>query len=197
MILTMALKGRKFCLITTIVLLSSYAFAQNCENGAFAAPVLKYTRLTGQSALIFGGKGGWIINKRIVLGAGYYALTSDVSSDFTDEEYNQNLLLEFNYGGLEFEYLVLYESRYNLSINMLMAGGGLNFYLKNINKNFSGRNLLVWEPQLNFEVELYEWFHADAGVSYRMISGYTEVYNISKNDLQGINVLLTLKIGEY
>jgi len=193
----MALGGTKFSLVTAMILLSVSAFAQNWENGAFGAPVLKYTRLADQSALIVGGKGGWIINKRIVLGAGYYALTSDVSSDFTDEEYNQNLMLKFNYGGLEFEYLVLFESRYNLTINMLMAGGGLNFYLKDINKNFSARNLLVWEPQLNFEVELYKWFHADAGISYRMISGYTEVYNISKNDLQGITVLLILKLGEY
>jgi hypothetical protein len=188
---------KKFCLLPLVIFLSVSAFAQNTGNGAFAGPVFQYTKLAGQPALIVGGKVGWIINKGIVLGAGYYALTSNVSSNYINEESNQNLLLDFNYGGLEFEYLVLRESRYNLTINILMAGGGLNFYLNNNSKRFSGRNLLLWEPRLNFEVELYEWLHADAGISYRLISSYTELYDVTQKDLQGINILLTLKFGDY
>ena len=190
-------KSKTFFLTAVLILLSTTTPAQNRENGAFGAPVFKYTRLAGQTAMIIGGKGGWIINRRFVLGAGYYVLTSNVSSDFTDPDYNQNLMLDFNYGGLDFEYLLLYDSRFNLSISMLLGSGGLNFYLNDISKKFSSRNLLVWEPQLNFEIELYKWLHADAGISYRLISAYKEVYNISKNDLQGINVLLTLKFGKY
>lgn len=184
-------------MLPLMILLSVSAFAQSSGDGAFAGPVFEYTKLAGRPALIAGGKAGWIINKRIVLGAGYYALTSNVSSDYIDEENDQNLLLDFNYGGLEFEYLVLYESTYNLTINMLMAGGGLNFYLNNSSKRFSGRNLLLWEPRLNFELELYKWLHVDTGISYRFISSYTELYGITQKDLQGINILLTLKFGEY
>jgi hypothetical protein len=183
--------------ITGLFVLSNHTSGQNFESGAFGAPVIKYTRLAGQPALIVGGKGGWIINKRIVLGAGYYALTSNVNSNFTDPESNKNLLLDLNYGGLELEYLLLYESRYNVTIGMLLGSGGLNFHIQDVNKKFSNRNLLVWEPQLNFEAELFQWLHADAGISYRMISAYTELYNISADDLQGINVLLTFKFGGY
>jgi hypothetical protein len=193
----MVRKARILFLMIAVIFLSSPAFSQSPENGAFGAPVFKYTRMAGQPALIMGGKGGWIINKRIVLGAGYYTLTSKINSDFTDEQYNQNLLLDFNYGGLDFEYLLFYESKYNLTISMFLGSGGLNFHLKDNSKKFSNRNLLVWEPQLNFEMELYSWFHADMGVSYRMISAYTEVYDISMNDLRGINVLLTFKFGRY
>lgn len=190
-------KNKLFYLITAAVLLSSAAPAQNFESGAFGAPVFKYTRMAGNPALITGVKGGWIINKSFVLGAGYYVLTSNVSTDYTDAEYNQNLLLDFNYGGLEFEYLLLYDSKYNLTVNMLLAGGGINFYLNDVNKKFSYSNLLVWEPQVNFEVELYDWLHADAGVSYRFISSYNELYNISGDDLQGLSVILSLKLGTY
>jgi hypothetical protein len=183
--------------ITGLFVLSNYTSGQNFESGAFGAPVIKYTRLAGQPALIVGGKGGWIINKRIVLGAGYYSLTSNVNSNVSDPESNQNLLLDFNYGGLELEYLLFYASRYNVTIGMLLGSGGLNFHIQDMNKKFSNRNLLVWEPQLNFEAELFQWLHADAGISYRMISAYTELYNISADDLQGINVLLTFKFGRY
>ena len=84
-----------------------------------------------------------------------------------------------------------------MTIGMLLGSGGLNFHIQDMNKKFSNRNLLVWEPQLNFEAELFQWLHADAGISYRMISAYTELYNISADDLQGINVLLTFKFGRY
>ncbi len=189
--------SKKYFLTAVLLLLSASAPAQNCENGAFGGPLFKYTRLAGKPALITGVNGGWIINKRFVLGAGYYVVTSKVSTDFIDPEYNQNLLLDFNYGGLEFEYLFIYGSRYNLTINMLLASGGLSFYLDDISKKFSYRNPLVWEPRLNFEAELYDWLHADAGVSYRIISSYEDVYGVSKDDLQGINILLTLKFGKY
>jgi len=184
-------------LITSAVILSTSVFAQNTESGAYAAPVLKYTRLIGQPALITGGKGGWIINKRIALGAGYYVLTTDVNSHFTDDQSDQNLFVDINYGGLEFEYLVFPGNKFNLSFNILLGSGGLNFYLKNVTRKFSTRNLLVWEPQLNFEIELYEWLHTDLGLSYRLISAYKELYDISKNDLQGINILLIFKFGKY
>ena len=183
--------------ILILIIYSVSSFPQSLESGAFGAPVFKYSKFVGQSALIAGVKAGWIINKRIVLGAGYYVLSSDVNSGFTDTHYSQNLLLDFNYGGLEFEYLLLYESKFNITVDMLLGSGGLSFHLKDINKGYSNRNLLVWEPGLNFETTIYEWLHADAGISYRMISSYIPVYDISKNDLEGMNFLLTLKFGSY
>lgn len=190
-------KNNFLFLLTAVILISAAVPAQSGEHGAFGAPVFKYTRVVGKPALITGIKGGWIINKRFVLGAGYYVLTSSVRSDFRDTEYDQDLMIDLNYGGLDFEYLLLYDSKYNLTINMLFAGGGLNFYLNDISKKFSYSNLLVWEPQVNFEIEILNWLHADAGVSYRLVSSYKDVYNISRDDLQGLNVILTFKLGKY
>ena len=180
-----------------LITLAEFMPAQICDNGAFAAPVLKMTKIGGHTGLITGGRAGWIINKKIVLGAGYYILTNEVSSDYRVQPGNQDLLIDFNYGGLEFEYLVLYESTYNLSLSMFLGSGGITFYLKDKSKSFSYGNLLVWEPQISFEVKLNEWIHADAGISYRMISSYTEIYDVSRNDLQGITGILTLKLGGY
>jgi hypothetical protein len=184
-----------------IIFISVFAlticYGQNYESGAFAAPVFKYTKLNDQSALLTGGRVGWIINKQIVLGAGYYATSSNIESSVFNTDYNKNLMLRMNYGGLEFEYLLLKNTKFNLSFDMLLAGGGVSFYLIGITKGFSGRNLLVWEPQVNIEMKLTDWLHADAGVSYRMISSYLEVYNITRENLQSINLLITLKFGKY
>ena len=186
-------------LFTILILIISTAsfFAQGFESGAFVSPVFKYTRFINQEALVIGGKGGWIINKKFVLGAGYYVLTSDVKTSYHDAQNHQDVMMNFNYGGLEFEYLFLYDSKFNISLDMLLGGGGESFYIQNNSKNYGTANLLKWEPQLSMEIELYTWLHADAGISYRMISSNYEIYNVSRNDLQGINVLLNFKIGEY
>jgi len=186
------------CILFKICILSATTIsAQNLESGVFAAPVLKYTRLVNQPALIIGVKGCWIISKQLVLGAGYYALTSDVKSNYFDTQNNQDVLLNFNYGGLEFEYLLFNDPLFNLSLGMLTAGGGIEYYVPNRSKNYPYTNLLVWEPQINFEVKIFEWLHADTGLSYRIISDIYRLFNVTKNDMQGINILLTFKIGEY
>jgi hypothetical protein len=190
----------KFYYYTSIIciLFISSLKAQGFESGAFGAPVFKYTRLANQPALMIGGKGGWIINKRLVLGAGIYALSSNVKSPYVIEQTGQSLMFNFNYGGLEFEFLLLPQSKFNLTFDMLLAGGGLEFYAKNKrNVNYGSIDLLVWEPQLNFETELFKWLHADAGVSYRIISSYSEFRKVTKDDLQGLSFLLTFKFGAY
>ena len=80
---------------------------------------------------------------------------------------------------------------------MFLGSGGINFYVKDNSARFSNINLLVWEPQVNFEVKFNDWIHAAAGISYRMISSYTDIYDVSRNDLQGLTGILTLKLGEY
>ena len=192
----------KFFYSTFIIFIISIGSlpAQSFESGAFGAPVIKYTRLANQPALMVGGKGGWIINKRFVLGAGVYALTSDVKTPYINEQNNQSVMFNFNYGGLEFEFLLLPQNKFNVTFDMLLAGGGLEFYAQNKNNNstsYGSVDLLVWEPELNFEAEIYNWLHADAGISYRIISSYKEAYSVTKNDIQGLSFLLTFKFGAY
>lgn len=188
----------RFIYITFIILiLSTTSFSQNFESGAFAAPVLKFTRLINQSSLLLGVKGGWIINKKIVLGAGYYASAGGVKTTYIDNQSNQNIMMNFNYGGLEFEYLLFDDTGFNISLDMFFGGGGQNFSIGNVNKNYGNASLLVWEPQLNLEYKLYDWLHTDAGISYRLISGNYVLYSVTRDDMQGIDILLTFKIGKY
>lgn len=188
----------KFIYVTFIILIfSTNSFSQDFESGAFAAPVLKYTKLIDQSSLIIGVRAGWILNKHLVLGAGYYVLTNGVKTSYHDNESNQSILMNFNYGGLEFEYLLLNDNRFNLSLEMLLGSGGQNYYVENENKNFGTASLLVWEPQLNMEIKLYDWLHADAGISYRLISSNYILYGVTRNNLQGVNILLAFKFGKY
>lgn len=175
-------------------------FAQVADGGAFGAPVIKFSSIGGQNAIITGGRFGWVIDSSIVLGGGFYSLTNKVKTGTIDQINGSDVLLGFNCGGLEFEYLFYSGSKVHFSIDMFFAGGGLTFSASDNNTkhaNYFSQDLLLWEPQLNVEFDLADWLHLDTGISYRIISGYTESYGISLNDLKGISAAVTFKFGSY
>ncbi len=189
-----------FIWMAAVLLYAPFILSQSFESSAFGAPVFKFTTLKGQSALLIGGRGGWMINKSIVLGGGFYALANNVKSGIIDPQNGQNVSMGFNYGGLEFEYIFLSEASIHASLDMLLAGGGVTFVASNQNTshlNYYSQDLLVWEPEVNIEFKIVNWLHLAAGISYRIISSYDGYYGISKGDLSGYNGVLTFKFGTY
>src|SRR5512136_2735542 len=49
-------------------------------NGHFGAPVLKFTTVRDQGALMFGGRGGWNLTPSLTLGGGLYATVTEVDA---------------------------------------------------------------------------------------------------------------------
>lgn len=122
-------------IIFVFILFFSYSLRaqQNNDNSAFGAPVIKYTSLVGQNAILVGGRFGWMIDKSIVLGGGIYGLVNKVNTNITDPISGQNVILGFNCGGLEFEYIFLADEPVHGSIDMLFAGGGATYSVENKN----------------------------------------------------------------
>ncbi len=183
-----------------ILLFNPKLFSQSFESSAFGAPVFKYTSIAGQNALIIGGRFGWIINKSIVLGGGFYGLASRVNTGYLDAKSGQNVMLGLNFGGLELEYIIFPESFVHGSVGMLLAGGGTYYSVENTNVphgSYFSQDLLLWEPSINIEFNVLPWLHTDINISYRIITSYPENYNISRNDLAGTSVGLSFKFGKY
>ena len=63
-------------------------------SGGFGAPVVKFTEITGDPAVLVGGRGGWIVNHTFVLGAGGYGLV-------TMHKTQDPLAFVFPYGEME------------------------------------------------------------------------------------------------
>ncbi|MHB1688253.1 MAG: hypothetical protein ACYCVH_12880 [Ignavibacteriaceae bacterium] len=193
-------KSLAVIIFSVMLSLLSVTYAQQDNNGAFGAPEIKVTRILGQNTLIAGGRFGWIIDHQFVLGGGIYALTSVVNLNLHDPVSGEQLRLGFNCGGLEFEYIFLSEEKVHASIDMLFAGAGVTYSVPDQTKphsSYFSQNLLVWEPQLNLEVNLLKWFHVDAGASYRLISSFESYYGLTDKNLAGITGVLTFKFGSY
>jgi hypothetical protein len=50
------------------------------EGGHFGAPVIKYTTIRNQGAVMFGGRGGWNGTPFLVVGGGLYGTMTEVNA---------------------------------------------------------------------------------------------------------------------
>jgi hypothetical protein len=187
------------------VLSASPLFSQQLDGGAFGAPVVKFSSIAGQNAILAGGGFGWVIDSSIVLGGGIYALESRVKTNIVDPISGQDVLLGFNCGGIELEYIFFPRNYIHASIDMFIAGAGTTYGVSNKSvphSSYFSQNLLLVEPQVNIEFNIVDWLHIDTGVSYRICippgtDSFYDTGGIGLHDLQGLSVLFTFKFGEF
>jgi hypothetical protein len=177
-------------------------FKDNYEKGGFGAPVVKFTWINGQSAFMFGGRGGWIINHSLVLGGGGYGVVSEVDAPEGVLPEQGPLDIEFGYGGFEMEYIFRPESLIHFGTYTLI-GVGTDNLVKDVgpvtesHQTVSASDLVfVLEPGVNAELNVITWFRLNAGVSYRLVSGVNQV-GLKNSDFSDAAATLTLKFGRF
>jgi hypothetical protein len=170
---------RKLHLIFLILLFASQFIRP--QQGAFIAPVLKISTTNEQVINLLGIKGGWVINKRFVIPT----------------------LIKFTTGGLNFEYIFFRGNNISLSAEIFMGGAGINIQPSNL----YGGDFLVWEPQLNTNIDLNDWSHLSLGISYRITSALDNYHidgsgnfpplDFSINNLWGWTFNISFIFGMY
>lgn len=90
------LKTFLFFFFFCTVLYTKPIFPQQLDGGVFGAPVVKFSSMAGQNAILAGGRFGWVIDSSIVLGGGIYAMESRVKTNIVDPVSGQDVLLNFN-----------------------------------------------------------------------------------------------------
>jgi hypothetical protein len=197
----------KTMLLTTLILaLTIPALAQEqtllgseTTHGGFGGPVVKFSQLDGRYATLAGGRGGWIVNHNLILGAAAYGLVED-NIDRHNINQSGSEYLKMEYAGLMMEYDCHPQQLMHTSIIMLIGGG-------HIDNGFKGSkydridfepqdNFLVFEPEVNFTINMTSGIRLSTGVSYRFISG-VESFGMSNNDIAGPAASLTLRFGNF
>ncbi|MBK7412700.1 MAG: hypothetical protein IPI29_09130 [Ignavibacteria bacterium] len=77
--------------------------AGEIHNGGFGALVVKVGAMDGETAVLFGGRGGWVINRTFVIGGGGYGYTDMMHHNQSSPA---DTGISFGYGGLELESLI-------------------------------------------------------------------------------------------
>jgi hypothetical protein len=174
-------------------------FGSDIESGGFGGPVVKFTQVNSEFAVMTGGRGGWIINHMVVLGGGGYGLASDVdASDKTRNFYNNDGLdIEFGYGGFEIEYINNSDRLIHYTLYTLIGAGGINLHDPDRdNFEHDGDAVFVLEPAINCILNATTWLRIGAGVSYRLVSS-VDTYGIDSSDIGGIAASLVFKFGKF
>jgi len=157
------------------------------ESGGFGAPVVKFTEVLGDFAVLAGGRGAWIIDHTIMIGGGGYGLVNDV--------YDFRLVpaprIQFGYGGLELAVVAASNSVVHFSVMSLVGGGGIQMGAPGPTDA-----VFVVEPQLNVVVNVTPYMRFAAGGGYRWVTD-VDWYPLTDGDMSAWQVSLALKFGRF
>ena len=193
---------KKELIILLMVLSASLLFAQEetlfsgaTHHGGYGGPVWKVSSVNGHTAVLNGGRGGWIINHTIALGGGSYRLFSDVESDLVGEA-DKKLYIDMEYGGFEVEYIHRSDNLVHWTINTLFGGGEMQLREHEPNNEIDNDKFFAVEPSFNVDLNINRWFRIGGGVSYRAIFGL-DIEGIEDSELSGPSAGIILKFGSF
>lgn len=191
---------RKLFLIVLFVFVAGSITAQDeaetllqgdIDHGGFGGPVVKFSQVYDNSAVLVGGRGGWIIDHVISIGGGGYGVVSRI-------ETAPNQILEMGYGGFEMEFIVSSDRLIHATICILAGAGGTTVHADGFDpdEELEGDAFFVLEPAVNAELNITGFFRVTAGIGYRYVSG-VEKFNLSDSDIGGLAGSLTFKFGSF
>jgi hypothetical protein len=185
--------------IGIIALFSVSLFAQEqtlldgeLESGGFGGPVVKFSQVMDEFAVLMGGRGGWIINHKFAIGGGGYGLVNSIPSP-EDPDY----VLSFGYGGVELTYIIASDQLVHTNIYALIGGGGVDYVERDYeDENYSDDTFFIVEPGVDMIINVTSFFRFGLGLHYRFIAG-VDYSGILNNDLAGPSVAVTFNFGHF
>jgi len=194
-------------------------FGKGIESGGFGAPEFKVSQVNNKTSLLFGGKGGWIINHKFVIGGAGYGMTSKNTFDYTEDledldgnmvfDSTRTLNLSMGYGGVYLEFIMLPKKLFHLTFPLLIGSGGSDISAKTYYdantvdpedwtqyEQIESTGFFILEPGVNVQLNMTKFMRLDLGVSYRFITG-TDLQRLSNNDLSDFSFNLALKFGKF
>jgi hypothetical protein len=191
---------RHFVIFFIVLLCGTQVAAHGQTSGRsyFGAPVVKYTVLRDQGAVMFGGRGGWNITPSLVFGGGLYGTVSEVdAAEGAVPGQPGPFDLKFENFGFDVEYAVRPAMPTHLTLGVFFGGAALH----NVQDDTGDQEgetdfMLLLEPAVGVEREIADWLHLNFSVSYRLISG-VEQPALEESDLNGPAAALAVKFGRF
>ncbi|WP_295117239.1 hypothetical protein [uncultured Chitinophaga sp.] len=168
--------------------------------GGYGAPTIKFTPFADKFAIMMGGNAGVMLNSKIMLGAGGYALVNDIEAPRVNSS-DPTLYWNMWYTGFVAEYTFNSNKLIHWGVGGLIGGGGV---MKGVRwkEDHEGDNWIdnscffAAEPYANLEINIATFMRVGIGASYRFISG-SNTPGITDSDMSGPAAHITLKAGRF
>lgn len=167
------------------------------EHGGYGSPVIRFTTINNDFAVMVGGQGGWIINHKLVLGVGGYGLVTD--HDMLSPDY-KNKKLGMGYGGFFLGYVDNSDRIAHPACQILIGAGSIEERDQDGDDSWDDPNnndaFFVVEPQMGLEVNLTYFMRMELSMGYRWVNG-VERFGYTDSDIGGPSGSLTIKFGRF
>jgi hypothetical protein len=165
------------------------------HSGGYGGPVIRYSRMGRSETAFIGGRGGWIANRRLIIGgAGFGASTEVVSPDGLPRR------ASMGYGGLLLEYIFAPASVLHAKAGVLLGSGGISISDQASPREMHGntnRSINVIEPELHAEVNVTRFFRVAAGATWRVVGGVGNAAGFTDADFSGPAASLMFQFGRF
>ncbi len=201
-------------LIFVIMLLSTSLFSQekkdyeiqtllgkNISHGGYLGLSMGYTQINGTDALTAGGRIGWVINHRFVIGIAGNGFANSVYNN--DPVLQTETLIEGGYGGLFVEPVIGSRLPVHISFPIVFGAGSVS-----LNKSYydgadpwesysyDEDTYALVEPGVEVELNMLKFFRIAVGASYRYTTDI-QLQNLKSGILDGLSGTVTLKFGKF
>lgn len=178
------------------------------SHGGYAGLTVGYTQIDGEDVITLGGRAGWLIDHHVTIGLAGKAFMNSVYIDGywpANGNFNDGYYLVGGYGGLFVEPIVAPNFPIHVSFPVLIGGGGLALnedtwhnqsWEYDYYEPFDWDSYFVFEPGIEIELNVVEYFRVAVGGSYRLTSNMHMNY-VPKDMMNGFNADVTLKFGKF
>ncbi|MCR9249207.1 MAG: hypothetical protein NXI20_02245 [bacterium] len=167
----------------------------NLESiSGFGGPMFQFTMIDGKAAVLTGGGGAVIMNNQIYVGG--YGLGTVTTLNKTLD--NVDYATSFEHGGLMFGYIIKPQEIFHIAIGTKLGWGEINTW----NKEDAGLydeadNIFVFNPTLEGEINVTQWFKLNAGVGFNSVVGVSNDLLYKPIDFNKPQVSLSLFFGWF
>ena len=157
------------------------------ESGGWGGPVVAFTSINGQFAVMAGGRGAWLINSTFGLGGAGYGLTNEIQIDPNGPPRQ----IEMGYGGLDLEVIVQSDNVIHFTVNALIGGGAITPTGGGL-----ADGIFVFQPQANVDVNLTGFMRIGLGGGYRFVAD-VDFSGLTNGMFRSGFGALTFKFGSF
>jgi len=195
------------CLPSIVLSQDQTLLPQKFTSGYFGGPSFSVTNFVDEVGLFVGGKGGWVVNRKIALGGSAALLINDIElrlkvpTDSAGTLADTTLTANLYYGGLEFGYIDSPWKLFHYSV-WLQIGIGLVGYRDYECTTCGSRSDLdndlffFAEPRIDLNLNVARMVRLSLGIGWRYAYDI-ELRGISNQDFHGPIGVLAVMVGRY
>lgn len=167
-------------------------------RGHFGAPVVMYTLVRDQGAMMLGGRGGWNVTSSLLIGIGAHGTMTEVDApEGAMPDSLGPMDVKFESFGFDLEYAAKPEAPTHLTLNAFVVGAAVHYMQEKTDEQYGETDfLLLLQPAVGVEQRVNGWLHLNLAVSYRLVSG-VEQPGLQNGDISGLAVALAFKFGQF